>query len=481
MNITKNNILILFDFLFKSDLNKLLFFAILSSAIFYYNYNFGMFWDNVLFASKMGNHLYNTNLFNWILPDSIDPGHPPAFGFLMALSWKIFGHKLWVSHLVMIPFSAGLLYQIYKLIKYYVKSNFHAFLALVLIFADPTLATQMLIVNPELIMLFFFFLAINSILFKNYYLKIIALFFLSIISLRSMMLCGGVFLFEIFNSLLINKNKKLLFLNPKFILGYAFASLPGIYFLVSHFISKGWLLTHPNSPWEAHHHYVTLNQFLRNIVVLIHRFLDFGRIFIFIFLSIAFIKYYKKIIAEKYNRQLLLLAVTSLVIIVTASLLKTNPFGHRYFIAGYIFITLLAFKILEIFFRKRKLIYSILLLGLITGNLWIYPREISQGWDATLAHLPYYELRSEAISYLDKNDIKIENTASFSPNSTKIDDVDLSGDLRSFSNFSGNEEFIFYSNVYNLTDEQYDSIDNNYEIIKQFQKFNIHIYIYKKK
>ena len=262
---------------------RLFLFIAISIVIFFISNTYGAFWDNVLFVSKMGNYLYNTNIFNWILPDNIDPGHPPTLGFLMALSWKIFGHQLWVSHLVMIPFSVGLLNQIYKLIKFYVKSNFLSLLALILIFADPTLATQMLIVNPELIMLFFFFLAINSILYKNYYLKIIALFFLSIISLRSMMLCGGVFLFEIFNSLLINKSKKLLLLNPKFILGYTFASMPGIYFLVSHFVSKGWLLTHPNSPWETHHHLVTFNQFLKNIVVLGHRFLDFGRIFIYIF------------------------------------------------------------------------------------------------------------------------------------------------------------------------------------------------------
>ena len=50
----------------------------------------------------------------------------------------------------------------------------------------------------------------------------------------------------------------------------------------------------------------------------------------------------------------------------------------------------------------------LLLAGLISGNLWIYPRNIAQGWDATLAHVPYYNLRIEAINYLDKNNIEID-------------------------------------------------------------------------
>ena len=49
-----------------------------------------MFWDNVLFASKMGNQLYYNDLFNWTMPDSFDPGHPPFLGFLLAITWKIF-------------------------------------------------------------------------------------------------------------------------------------------------------------------------------------------------------------------------------------------------------------------------------------------------------------------------------------------------------------------------------------------------------
>jgi hypothetical protein len=439
-----------------------------------------MFWDNVLFTSKMGNFLLENNIFNFILPDELDPGHPPTLGFLLAVLWKIFGHKLWISHLLIIPFTIGLFYQVFQLINYYVKSYKLSFFGFILVFSDPTLATQLVIVNPEVIQLFFFFLAINSILKDNNYLKIIALFFLSIISLRGMMLCAGVFIFEFLNLYFIKKQSFKAVFSKKIILGYIIGSIPGLLFIISHYLSKGWIITHPNSPWEEHHHLVTINGFIRNLVLMIHRYLDFGRVFIFLFIFFSIIKF-RKALLNKNNKQLLLLSITSVSLIVIASLLKTNPFGHRYFIASYIVFTILSFIILTTFYKRKKIIYFILLIGLITGNLWVYPRNIAQGWDATLAHVPYYNLRNNAINYLNKNNIEIEDVATFFPNRTTIDNVDLSGDMRSFASFNGQNNYLFYSNVYNLTNEEYEIIDTKYILVKQFNKYNIHVNIYKLK
>lgn len=469
----------LLNIILKNNTFLFVFFLFTSLLIFAFSYNFGIFWDNVLFVSKVGKHLYTNSVFNWIIPDSFDSGHPPTLGFLNAIFWKVFGKELWVSHLIMIPFTFGLFIQIHKLISFYIKDNFSVFLGLILIFADPTLATQLVIVNPELIQLFFFFLAINSILRNNYYLKVIALFFLSIISLRSMMLCGGVFLFDLINSYAIEKQKLKSILNYKFLLSYLIGSIPGVLFIGSHYLAKGWIMSHPNSPWDTHHQLVSIGGFFNNLVILSHRFLDFGRIFIFIFILYSLFKF-KKILHNKNNLQLLLLAITSVIIVAIASLLKTNPFGHRYFIASYVFLILFSFIILQNYFKNKRLIYILLLAGLLSGNLWIYPRSIAQGWDASLAHIPYHSLRSEAIQYLDANNIKIEETTSFFPNTNSLDNVDLSGDLRQFEKYNGENRYLFYSNVFNLDDETYENIDTNYSTIKKFKKLGIHIYIYKR-
>jgi hypothetical protein len=161
--------------------------------------------------------------------------------------------------------------------------------------------------------------------------------------------------------------------------------------------------------------------------------------------------------------------------------MATNTMGHRYFITSYLIVILISFIALNRFYSCKKIIYSLLFFGLITGNLWIYPRNISQGWDASLAHIPYHSLRIKAIEYLAKNNINIEKTATFFPNATTIDNIDLSGNLRKFEKYDSTNNYIFYSNIYNLSDEIYENLDTNYRIIKKFEKSRIHIIIYKRK
>jgi len=472
--------ILFFEIVFSKKLYKLLFFTLVGFVIFYFSQHNILFWDNVLFVSKFGNHLYTTSVFNWNIPDSFDPGHPPFLASLLALAWKLLGHKLWVSHLVMLPFSVGLLYQLQVFVSYYVKTYYLQFFALLLLLLDPSLSAQFVQVNPEITILFLFFLAINSILYQRYYLKIIALFFLSVVSLRSMMLAGGIFLFEFINLIVLHKQKIKSVLNSKFILSYVIGSIPGVSFLIWHFLTKGWLQTHPDSPWGGLRALASPMIFFKNSIILAHRYLDFGRVFLILFIFVLILKL-KKDFFTKEIKQLLLLSVSSVFFIIVTSLAYTNTIGHRYFIVSYITIGLLSFLSISYFVKRKKIIYILLLLGLITGNLWIYPRTISQGWDASLAYLPYRNLRVEAMKYMEKEHIQFEETATFFPNdSSPIDNIDLSGNMQSFESYTGKNKYIFYANVYNLTDEQYQNIDKNYSKIKGFTKFNIHIYLYKR-
>ncbi len=468
------------NIIFENSKSKFFIFTMLGVLIFVFSYNIGIFWDNILFVSKTGNYLYNNNIFNWNIPNSLDAGHPPFLGFLLAIFWKIFGHKLWVSHLLMIPFTIGLLYQIFRLAFFYTKSYFLSILSFILILSDPTLITQLILVNPEILLLFFFFLAINSILNNNYYLKVFALFFLSIISLRSMMLCGGIFIFEVLNLLYINKKKIKSIFTVKFFVGYLIASLPALSYLIIHYINKGWLISHPNSPWAGHRNMASIEDVFRNIIVLIHRYSDFGRFFIYIFIFFSILKF-RKIIFVKNIKQLFLIAFLPVFIIVFTSIFSTNPFGHRYFLTSFILLNFLSFYILTNLYKHKKIIYILMLSFLISGNLWIYPRNIAQGWDSSLAHLPYHNLRKEAIHYLDKNNIKVQKVGTFFPNSTTIDNIDFNNDYRLFKHFNGENEYILFSNVYNLTDKEYNSIDNKYILIKSFSKNNIYVNLYKLK
>jgi len=464
--------------LFSTKKNRFLSFSVLGILIFLVSNQNGMFWDNVLFASKMGNQLYYNSIFDWTMPDAFDPGHPPFLGFLLTVSWKLLGHHLWVNHLVILPFTIGFFYQLFRFISCFIDTIQLQFLAFLLIIIDPTISTAFVLVNPEIIIIFFFFLAVNGILFKSKTQKLIGLLFLSIVTFRSMMLFGGIFLFEICNNLLLEKKKIKSVLNIKFLSLYILGSLPGVLFVIWRLSTKGWLQTHPNSPWASYWHFVDFEFFIRNSIVLIWRYVDFGRIFIFLFLLISIFLFGKKIIQSKKNKKLLLLAISSVFFIVVTVLIATNAFGHRYFIVSYIAFFLLAFRVLQEFYIKKRIIYLLLCIGLLTGNLWVYPKNISQGWNATLGHLPYHSLRLEAVDYLNKNNISIEEVASFFPNYNILDYIDFKGDKRSFPEFDGTNKYVFYASVYNLTDEEQKTLANHYSVLKQFHKFNTTIKIF---
>lgn len=465
--------------LFLSEKSEYYFFIFLGILIFFISKDYGMFDDDILFGSRMGNQLYYNSLFNWNMPDSFDPGHPPFLGFILALFWEIFGHYLWVSHLAMLPFVIGFFYQLHKFISYFTNNRKLQFLAFPLIIVDPTLSTCLVLVNMEVISLFFFFLAVNAIFFKNVKLKFISLFFLSIVSYRSMMLLAGIFLFDILNQLFIQKLKFRKVISIKFLLFYFLASLPAFLFVGWRLLTKGWLQTHPESPWVSLWHFADLNYFIRNVIVLIWRYLDFGRVFIMLFILLSFFFFGKKLMKSLKHKQLLLLSITSVFFIIVTILSVTNSVGIRYFIISYICLNLFAFLVLNEFYKSKKAIYIVLLLGLLTGNLWVYPKTLSQGWRATLGHTPYHSLRLKAIKYLNNENIDINNVASFFPNYTTIDLIDFEGDKRAFTKFNGTNTLVFYSSVYNLTEQELKLLKNNYSVLKQFNNFNVTVIIYK--
>ena len=452
-----------------------------AAIVFGFSYDFGMFWDNVLFASKMGNQIYENGLFNWTMPNEFDPGHPPFLGFLLAIFWTIFGHSLWVSHFLMFPFIVGIIFQLQKLLQVYVKNTKIRYFGLLLILADPTLLASFVLVNPETIIIFFFLLAVNGILYHQKKWKFLGLLFLSIITFRSMMLFAGIFLFQMLQSLIIHRKSFRQTLHLKILSTYLLASLPGVIFVIWRLTTKGWLQTHANSPWSSYWQLPSFTEFLKNIAVLIHRYIDFGRVFLLLFLVISLYYYRKRITHHPQYPQLLLLSFSSVFFVIIAVLFSTNAFSHRYFIVSYISFTLLTFLIIYQFIQYKKTVYTLLFLGLLTGNLWVYPEKIAQGWDATLAHVPYHSLRVDAINFLDQKKISIQEVGTFFPNYNPIDEIELNGDQRSFSAFNKENNVVLYANVYNLDDETYENLHKNYKEIQQFKKWNIYVSIFKKK
>jgi hypothetical protein len=132
--------------------------------------------------------------------------------------------------------------------------------------------------------------------------------------------------------------------------------------------------------------------------------------------------------------------------------------------------------------KKLKItLISLWLVSITTGNLWIYPEKIAQGWDSTLGHLPYFKIRKQALEYIDKQGIDFSEVQSFFPNNSSIDDFDLNNDKRQFTDFNNGSEYVIYSNVFNISDEDYGLVKNQYSVIKHFKNGLLYMDICKKK
>jgi hypothetical protein len=249
-------------------------------------------------------------------------------------------------------------------------------------------------------------------------------------------------------------------------------------------LTKGWVGFHSNSPWAESFEQVDFKGFLFNLGILIWRILDFGRIGVWLVLLFLFLSYKKQIKESKKSKILFLFSMCIIVILSANMVWAKNLLAHRYLIPFYIIVALLGTQILFSNFVKdiHKISLTILwIIFLISGNFWIYPTKIAQGWDSTLAHLPYYSLRLQTIKYLEEKNINFNDVQSFFPNTRTIDLIDLNKDNRNFNTFDGEGKYVILSNVFNINDEVYKNLKKSYIVIKEFRNNRVFILILQKR
>ena len=453
-------------------------------GLFISNLQNGFFWDTVQLGSKHANYYFTTNFSNLLLPNSIDSGHIPTFGMYLALIWNFFGRTLIISHLSMLPFVLGIIWQLNKIIKGLFKIEYSG-LVLFLILLDPTLLSQITLISPDVPLVFFLLLSLNSIISNKKTILLISILFLFLTSMRGMMIALCLLIIDVFYNVNFTNSFKNIFYS---LIKRSKIYLPSLLlfslFSLYHYLEKGWIGYHNESPWSGSFKTVNLKGVFFNLGILGWRILDFGRIGIWVVFSILFIKYRKEIARDRQTRSLLFIFACFLIILPLNMLWAKNLVGHRYLLPIYLTFSLLCAKILFSPYTDltlKKILIFIWLFSITSGNFWVYPDKIAQGWDSTLGHLPYYKLRKQAIKYLDEQGININKVHSFFPNTTIIDNIDLNEDYRNFKNYSKDCKYVLYSNIYNINDEIYDSITNEYVQIKEFKNKTVFIKIYKKK
>jgi hypothetical protein len=248
---------------------------------------------------------------------------------------------------------------------------------------------------------------------------------------------------------------------------------------------KGWIGYHENSPWIGCFERVDGKGFLRNILIVSWRLVDFGKLFIFLvlfYLVFRLLKY--KYAVDKTLTDLFILLGLSVLAFVPSALIYKVLSSHRYFIPITMIITIITGYMLFLYIQEKNLrrgLYIIMLTGLISGSFWTYPDTISKGWDATLAHIPYYGLRNKMLSYIDEHKIPFSDIGTEVPNAYKLKYYDLSEDERTIpiKDFHRNK-YIFYSNIYNtFSDEEIRQLKTHWVIEKEFRCLLVRVTLYK--
>ena len=442
------------------------------------------FWDTVQLASLHAHHYFETGFSQLLLPESIDSGHIPAFGMYIAIMWVVFGKTLFVSHLAMLPWLLGIVWQSYRLVNRYTDGALVQF-ALLLFLADPTLLGQSSLVSPDIVLVFFFLLAFNSILDNNRKLLVLGIAGLFLVSMRGMMTAFSLLIIDLFTNYYRHDEYSI-----KRLLKMSFSYLPAVMIALSffwyHYETRGWIAYHEDSPWAESFERVGFGRVIYNIGILIWRTIDFGRVFPILAALILLLLNRNKLIKDKSFMNLLVYSICILFCLSISFVSYNNLSGHRYilplFLAGYLIVIHVVSKI-EYDLIVRKLIFGILILALLSGNLWIYPEKIAQGWDASLAHSPYFKLRNELVAYIDDSGIPFSEIGSTFPNTSMEKHLYLNDSNRRFPEFDiEKHEYAFYSNVYNnISDSDIDQLKKDFVLEKEFRRHRIFVRLYKKK
>jgi len=315
---------------------------------------------------------------------------------------------------------------------------------------------------------------LNSIMDNSVKIISVSVVFLFLTSMRGMMVAFCLLIMDLWcNVTFTGHFKSILILLIKRSRIYIPALLIFISYSYYHYHAKGWIGFHEDSPWAESFERIKLIGILFNMGILGWRLVDFGRIGIWMVFFILLHRFKADMIKTRESRMLLFLCIVLMVFLSLNLVWAKNLLAHRYLLPVYLSFSMLCATLLftlNLNIKRRKALISLWLLLLITGNLWVYPDKIAQGWDATLAHLPYYQIRQQTMEYLDQQNIDFRKIQSFFPNVSVIDDVDLNHDQRKFSAFNQQGDYVVYSNVFNISNEDYDLIKNNYQVIRRFKK-----------
>lgn len=435
------------------------------------------FWDTVQLSSRQAQWYYDQTFQQFLLPDEIDSGHPSGFGMYLASIWFLFGQNLLLSHAAILPFLVLSLTGIFRLSKI-LNSYWSKFLPLLFVL-DPVFLGQISLVSPDVALLAFFIWGLIGVLEKRPMILTLCSILLACISLRGMMAVMVLYIFRVFSI------EDRLWQKPKHwlqcIWPFVPAGLLALAFLLYHTWVKSWVGFHTDSPWRESFNVVGLGGMVKNAFVLGWRIVDYGRVFVLLILVILL---FKRGMTNTV-RPFFALVILTLVIQLPHFLLFQGVNAHRYLLPFFLALTLLFFSVLQqsqlLPLSKQRLLI-LAMIGLSSGNLWLYPQHIAQGWDSTPRHWPHFALRQQVVHYLDERYIPLQTVGTTFPEIGPLHWRDLSRRQDGFSPLDLQQNnYVYYSSVMNdFSDEEREMLFHKWQKVLVLKKAGLQAILFKK-
>lgn len=451
--------------------------------LFFLSCQLPLFHDNILFSSKIPDHFYQNGYLAFPLPLKIDPGYGPLWAWYITLGWQLLGKSLWANHLLCLPVLVAAAWFYLKVASWFLPNNY-LWIAVVLLFLEPTFLTQSVMASPDVFLVMGFLGGLYSIIYNKNYLLVLLSILLALTSVR-----GAMLVFVLFLNQLVFQYYQLKKISIKLILPYLIPATFFIGWMLLHYQQTGYLLVREGSPWANHHELANLKKIIKNIIFSGWIFFDFGRMFLFVptFLLLLLLGWKRKSILPK-TKVLLHWCFWPVIFIGLILCLRTNPIIHRYFMVCFLLISILAVHLFAIYLTKKqlKLIYPIIFVGLISGHFWIYPNTISQSWDGSLAHLPYYKLRTEMMDYLAQENINFDEVITSFPMFNSRYYTDFTANKNQFKVLNKHKKeaskYLIYSNVFNDFGEEDINLlsSENFVLQKNLKAYGVKMQLYRR-
>jgi hypothetical protein len=444
----------------------------------FFSVSIPFFWDGE-FSSKTAHYIYGNSFSNFIIPADYDTGYFPFFGIYMAAWWTVFGRSLFVCHLAMLPFLLGIAWEYFIFANRFLSSK-HLPLLLILLILQPVLLTQSIIMGYDLMMVYFFFLALNFLWTDKKLFYSLSLALLCLSNMRGIILLPALFLFQCF--MIRHHHKKLQIQSfLPFLLPVVLCSL----WIVYHHAQTGWYVVSPLMR-SSRRYFINVEMIARQFIYILWKFSDFGMIFpVLFFIATSIIFFIKKKVNLEI-KQLVFLTTLIMFFLILFMAPLSNPIGHRYFIIPSLLLLLSCVYLLNLFKREfiKYFIIGFFAVTMITGNFWIYPERFGNGWDCSLKVLPFFKMEKNVHEYMKGLNAQTDNIGASFPLFSDLKYTYLEENNSHFTDVDDKPmkefDYILYSNICNnLPLSKKKLLEETWVPQKTFRSGMVYIIVYK--